>query len=55
MVAYIIILFGAALIANMMWFEIYDEGIFRLLAVAVILDAAITIVIPIFHRLSRAH
>ena len=32
-VAYIIILFGAALIAIMMWFEIYDEGMFRILAV----------------------
>ena len=54
-VAYIVILFVAALLTIMMWFEIDDEGMFRLLTVAVILDAAITVVIPIFHRLSRAH
>ena len=54
-VAYIIILFLAALIAIMIWFEIADVGTFRLLAVAAILGAAITILIPIFHRLSRAH
>ena len=46
-VAYIVILFVAALLTIMMWFEIDDEGMFRLLTVAVILDAAITVVIPI--------
>ena len=54
-VAYIVILFVAALLTIMMWFEIVDEGTERLLTVAVILDAAITVVVPIFHRLSRAH
>ena len=54
-VAYVVILFVAALLTIMMWFEIVDEGTERLLTVAVILDAAITTVIPIFHRLSRAH
>ena len=54
-VACIVILFVAALFTIMMWFEIGDEGTWRLLTVAVILDAAITVVIPIFHRLSRAH
>ena len=55
-VAYVIILFVAALITGIIWFaEMNEAPVFRLLAVAAILDAAITIVIPIFHRLSRAH
>ena len=52
--AYIVILLVAALITIMIWFDIREEGMLRLLAVAAILDAAITIVIPILHRLSRA-
>ena len=51
--AYIVILFVAALLTIMLWFDIGDEGMFRLLVVAVILDGAITTAIPIFHRLSR--
>lgn len=52
--AYIVILFVAALITIMIWFDIRDEAMLRVLAAAVVLDAAITIVIPILHRLSRA-
>ena len=55
-VAHVVILFVAALVTVMIWFEVSDEeSAFQLLAVAVILDAAITILIPIFHRLSCAH
>ena len=53
--AYVVILFVAALITMMIWFDIEGTGTFRLLAVAAILDAGITIVIPVFHRLSRSH
>ena len=52
--AWVVILFVAGLLTTMMWFEIGGEGTWRLLTVAVVLDAAITVVIPIFHRLSRA-
>ena len=54
-VAYIVILFVAALITIMIWFDTRDEGTLRLLAAAAVLDAAVTVVIPIFHRLSREH
>jgi hypothetical protein len=37
----------------MVLFEIDDEGMFRTLGVAAIVDAAITILVPVFHRLSR--
>lgn len=47
--------YGVALIITvMLWAEVDEEPIFRLLGVAAILDGAITILIPIFHRLSRA-
>lgn len=52
--AYIVILFVAALVTIMIWFDIHDEAMLRVMAAAVVLDAAITIVIPILHRLSRA-
>ena len=52
--AYIVILLVAALVTIMIWFDIRDEAMLRLLAAAAVLDAAITIVIPILHRLSRA-
>lgn len=46
--------FGVALIWSIiMWGEIDDDPIIRIFAVAAILDAAITILIPIFHRLSQ--
>ena len=46
--------FGVALIITLMiWAEIDGELTFRLLGVAAILDGAITILVPIFHRLSR--
>ncbi len=46
--------FGVAVIVTvMMWAEVHEETMFRFLGVAAILDGAITILIPIFHRLSR--
>ena len=53
-VAYVVILFVAALLTSMIWFDTSGVDILRILAVAVILDAAVTILIPIFHRLSNA-
>jgi hypothetical protein len=38
----------------MLWGDVDDEIAFRVLGVAAILDAAITILIPVFHRLSRS-
>ncbi len=49
-----VILGVAALIVLAIWSGFKDLGMFRLLGVAAIIDAAITIVIPIFHRLSKA-
>jgi hypothetical protein len=51
--AHAIILLVAGLIVVMILAEPRGEGIFRLLAVAAILDAAVTLLVPIFHRLSR--
>lgn len=51
--AYGVVLTVATLISLMLVFEIDNEGMFRTLAVAAILDAAVTILVPIFHRLSR--
>jgi len=51
--AYLIIFGVASLIAAMIFFEIDEASMFRLLGVAAIVDAAITVLIPIFHRLSR--
>ena len=49
-----VIIFGvASLIVLMIFFEIDETGMFQLLGVAAIVDAAITILIPIFQRLSR--
>lgn len=49
-----VVIFGvASVITAMVWSEFDDEGMFRLLGVAAILDAAISILIPVFHRLSR--
>ncbi len=52
--AYIAIFGVAVIIVSMIMAEPRDAGMFQLLGVAAILDAAITVVIPIFHRLSRA-
>jgi len=51
--AYVVILGVASLIVLLILRERYDAGMFQLLGVAAIVDAAITIVIPILHRLSR--
>jgi len=51
--AYLIIFGVASLITAMIFFEIDETDMFRLLGVAAIVDAAITVLIPIFHRLSR--
>jgi hypothetical protein len=51
--AYVVILGVASLIVVLILRERYDAGMFQLLGVAAIVDAAITIVIPILHRLSR--
>lgn len=51
--AHVVILGVATLIVVMMLADVDSDGAFRLLAVAAIIDGAITILIPIFHRLSR--
>ncbi len=51
--AYIVILGVAGLIVLMILREQHGAGMMQLLGVAAIVDAAITIVIPILHRLSR--
>ena len=38
----------------MIWFEVNAKGMFQLLGVAAIVDAAVTILVPIFRRLSTA-
>jgi hypothetical protein len=53
-VAYAVILGVASLIVLLIWAEFHGAGMFQLLGVAAIVDAAITILIPIFHWLSRA-
>ena len=48
-----VIIFGVAgLITVMVMAEADSKDMFRFLGVAAIIDAAITILIPIFHRLS---
>lgn len=42
------------ILSVMLWGDVDEEPLFRLLGVAAILDGAITILIPILHRLSRA-
>lgn len=44
----------AAVIIAMLWGDGGGEGIFRVLGVAAILDAAMTVLVPVLHRLSRA-
>ena len=52
--AYVTILGVAGLIVLMIVGEADGVGMFQLLGVAAIVDAAITILIPIFHRLSKS-
>jgi len=48
-------IFGvASLIVLVILFEATGNGVFRLLGVAAIADAALTILVPVLHRLSRA-
>ncbi len=50
-----VVIFGvASLITIMIQFEIGRREMFQLLGVAAIVDTAITVLIPIFHRLSRS-
>jgi hypothetical protein len=42
------------ILSAMLWGDVDEDPMFRLLGVAAILDGAITILIPILHRLSRA-
>jgi hypothetical protein len=42
------------ILSVMLWGDVDEEPMFRLLGVAAILDGAVTILIPILHRLSRA-
>ena len=51
--AYVAIFGVAALAAVMIVFEVRSDRMFQVLGVAAILDAAISILIPVFHRLSR--
>ena len=52
--AYFVIFGVASLIVAMIFFEISETGMFQLLGVAAIVDAAMTILVPLFHRLSRS-
>jgi hypothetical protein len=52
-VAYVVIFGVASLIVALIWIEPDGSGVFKLVGVAAIVDAAVTIVIPIFHWLSR--
>lgn len=51
--AHVVVLSLAGLATVMMWWELDEEFLFRLLGVVAILTASISILIPIFHRLSR--
>lgn len=51
--AYVVILGVATMIAMIILLLIDNSGMFHLLGVAAVIDAAITILIPIFHRLSK--
>ncbi len=53
-VAHVVVFGVASLIVYLIFGEVEEGGMFRLLAVAAIVDAAITLLIPIFHRLSRS-
>lgn len=52
--ARVVILGVATIIVAMILGEVDSAGMFQLLGVAAIIDAAISLVIPILHRLSRA-
>ncbi len=52
--AYIVVLSVACLLAGLIFWEPSNEVLFRSLGVLGVLDGAITVLIPIFHRLSRA-
>lgn len=51
--AYGLVFAVASVLTGMIWGEWSEEFLFRLLGVVAVLDGAITILIPIFHRLSR--
>jgi hypothetical protein len=51
--AHVVILGVASMIVLIILLEEHSSGMFQLLGVAAIIDAAITVIIPIFHRLSR--
>jgi hypothetical protein len=51
--AYVVICGVAAIVVALIIAETQDDAMFRLLGVAAILDAAITVLIPIFDRLSK--
>ncbi len=50
--AFLVVYGVAAVVTAMVVFEVHDEWMFRLLGVLAILDAAVTIVVPVLHRLS---
>jgi hypothetical protein len=52
--AYGLVLGVAFLLTGMIWGELDSAFYFRTLGVLAILDGAVTILIPIFHRLSKA-
>ncbi len=52
--AYAVIFLVASLIVLMILVESHGAGMFQLLGVAAIIDAAVTIVIPVLHRLSKS-
>ena len=51
--AYVVIFGVASLIVVMLAFEINEMEMFQFLGVAAVVDAAMTILVPLFHRLSR--
>jgi hypothetical protein len=53
-VAFLAIFFLAALIILTIWGEIYEQGFYKAMGATAILVAALTIMMPIFHRLSSA-
>ncbi len=54
-IAYLVILILALLLSSLIIFEPQNEGgwLMRVIGVFAIIDAAVTVMIPIFHRLSR--
>ena len=51
--AFVIVSALSLLISIMIWGEIDSEGLIRLMGILAVLSAAISILIPIFHRLSK--